>query len=70
MAYFPENRARRVKIEKIRPVLICNIPPIIYKKWSYFFDFRPLGLRTGKKGQNQGHSPRAFGYGLLMHLHC
>ena len=30
VAFFSENRARSGKIEKIRPLLICNIPPIIY----------------------------------------
>ena len=30
VAFFSENRARRGKIEKIRPLLICNTPPIIY----------------------------------------
>ena len=52
VALIPENRARRAQIEKIRSLLLCNIPPIIYKKWSYFFDFSPLGLRNGNKGQN------------------
>ena len=28
VALFSENRARRGKIEKIRPLLICNMPPI------------------------------------------
>ena len=37
-------------------------------KWSYFFNFRPLSLRNGNKGQNQGHSSRAFIHGLLINF--
>ena len=66
VAFISENRTRRAQIEKIRSFFICNIPPIIYKKWSYFFDFQPLSLRNGNKGQNQGHSPRVFYNKLLV----
>ena len=64
-AFISENGTRRAQIEKIRSFFICNIPPIIYKKWSYFFNFRPLSLRKGNKGQNQGQSSRTLVYLLL-----
>ena len=67
---FSENRTRRHKMGKIRQLLIYNIPPIIYKKWSYFFDFQPLSLRNGNKGQNKGHSSGAFVYGLFVNFFC
>ena len=70
VAFFPENRVRRGKIKKTRPLLICNIPPIVYQKWSYFFDFWPLSLRNGNKGQNQGQCPGAFVCRLWSHFFC
>ena len=35
------------KTVKIRPLLIPNIPPIIYKKWPYFFHFLKFRLSNG-----------------------
>ena len=34
----------------------------------FFFNFWPQSLRNGNKGQNQGHSSRAFIYGLLVNF--
>ena len=64
MALISESRAQRGQIEKIRPLLLLKLFELQERKWPYFFNFRPLSLRNGNKGQNQGHSPRAFVFGL------
>ena len=64
MALISESRAQRGQIEKIRPLLLLKLFEVQERKWPYFFNFRPLSLRNGNKGQNQGHSPRAFVFGL------
>ena len=66
MALISESRAQRGQIEKIRPLLLLKLFEVQERKWPYFFNFRALSLRNGNKGQNQGHSPRAFMYGLLI----
>ena len=66
VALFCENRAKRGQIKKIRPLLLSKNFELQERKWPYFFDFRPLRHRNGNKGQNQGHSSRAFMYGLLI----
>ena len=68
MALISESRAQRGQIEKIRPLLLLKLFEGQERKWPYFFNFRPLSLRNGNKGQNQGHSPRAFVYGLFVNF--
>ena len=41
------------KTVKIRPLLIPNIPPIIYKKWPYFFKMSPPSPIFRKEGHSK-----------------
>ena len=70
MALISESRAQRGQIEKIRPLLLLKLFELQERKWPYFFNFRPLSLRNGNKGQNKGHSSGAFVYGLFVDFFC
>ena len=66
VALISKSRAQRGQVEKIRPLLLTKLFEVQEPKWPYFFEFRPLRLRNCNKGQNEGHSPRDFQYGLFV----
>ena len=66
VALISKSRAQRGQIKKIRPLLLTKLFEVQEPKWPYFFEFRPLSLRNCNKGQNEGHSPRDFQYGLFV----